>query len=119
MGLRERILEHDDISRETVDVPQWECKVEVRSMTVAERSRMMQQAADDAESGKKALDFTKLYPSIIIACVFDPETGDRVFTEEDAPALLEKSSGAVEPLAKLALALSGITEDGEASAGKG
>lgn len=115
-GLRDKILNNDDSSSTTLEVPEWDhAKVEIRSMSVRERSKIME--AVDVTKG--TLDFTKFYPDIIIACVFDPETGEKVFTPADADSILDRNVGVIERLCKEAMVLSGVEDGAEAAAGKG
>lgn len=107
MSLREQILASSDIQTKLVDIPLWGVTVEVRGMTAAARASLLQRAA--LEGG--AIDLTSLYPTLVIGCTFDPETGERVFSESDFAAVGEKSGAAVELIAAEAMRLSGISED--------
>jgi len=102
VSLRDRILDADDIGRELVDVPQWGVEVEVRTMSAGKRSRMLQTCALPDGS----VDLDRLYP---MATVFDPESGERVFTEADMEALQEKSAASIEFVAQKAMEMSGMT----------
>jgi hypothetical protein len=114
VSLRDKILAADDIGRELMTVPLWEVEVEVRTMTAAERSKMLNSAMDDEGN----MDLEQLYPRILIATVFDPETGEQVFTEDDVSALQNKSASAVETVAQKSMALSGLTAGAVDDAGK-
>ena len=105
MSLRDRILDADDIGRELVDVPQWGVEVEVRTMSAGKRSRMLQTCALPDGS----VDLDRLYPILIVATVFDPDSGERVFTEADMEALQEKSAASIEFVAQKAMEMSGMT----------
>jgi hypothetical protein len=105
VSLRDRILQSDDIGREELDIPQWGVTVEVRTMSAGKRSRMLQ-TCTLPDGG---VDLDRLYPMLIIATVFDPETGESVFAEEDMPALQDKSAGAIEFVAQKAMEMSGMT----------
>ena len=110
-SLRERILSAQDIQSERVYVPEWDVEVEVRSMTGAQRARVLQGATVDGE-----VDLERLYPILLIETVYDPETGDRVFSPADRDALNAKNSGALERIAKVAMRLSGIDAGAEDAA---
>jgi len=105
VSLRDRILAADDIGRTTVDVPQWGVQVEVRTMSAGKRSRMLQTCT--LPDG--TVDLDRLYPMLIIATVFDPADGERIFTEEDITLLQEKSASAIEFVAQKAMEMSGMT----------
>lgn len=105
MSLRDRILAADDIGRRTVEVPEWDAEVEVRTMTAAARSAMLKRCTDQAGN----LDTEKLYVLLVISSTFDPETGDKLFTESDTGPLGEKSAAAVETVARAVMEMSGMT----------
>lgn len=102
--LREKILNSKDIKTESVFVDDWQVEVEVRGMTGKARAALMDNTMKD--NGK--MDFEKLYPELLIATVYDPETGEQVFQPADRDQLNTKSSGAMEKVAKVAMKLSGL-----------
>lgn len=113
--LRDAILNAHDITSELVDVPEWGVEVEVRSMTARERSRaIMAWRTDDDE-----VDLEKLYPVLLVQTVFDPDTGKRVFRDQDADGLNMKNSAALERLASVAIRLSGMDQRAVDKAGEG
>lgn len=114
-GLRDQIFASKDLDSEIVEVPEWGLKLEVRSMSAGERSRSMRNWLDDDQK----VDLEKFYPAIIAASVFDPESGERVFEQDDAEKLNEKSSRVIERLAMVALRLSGMSPEGIDAAGEG
>lgn len=114
MSLRDRILAADDIGKELFNVPLWDVEVEIRTMTASERSKMLNSAMD--KDGN--LDLEQLYPRILIATVFDPKSGEKVFDADDVAALQNKSASAVESVAQKAMTLSGLTPDAVDDAGK-
>jgi hypothetical protein len=103
-----------DIPSETVDVPEWGVKVEVRGMTGAERTRIMDLAVD--QKGGVNLQF--VYPEIVIATSFDQESGEQIFGPKDRDALLAKSATALDRLASVGMRLSGFTQESADDAGK-
>jgi hypothetical protein len=105
-----------DISGELMEIKEWGVKVEIRTMTARQRARVMENAIDPL-TGKSSI--SGIYPEIAIACVFDPESGEPVFSIEDKDALLEKSGAVLEKIASKAMTLSGLTEEASASLGKG
>ena len=107
MSLRDQILASSDIQSKLVDIPAWGVTVEVRGMTAAARASLLQRAAVDGGG----VDLTALYPSLVIGCTFDPDTGERVFSDVDFAAIGDKSGAAVELIAAEAMSLSGISED--------
>ena len=115
MSLRDRILASDDIGKQIITVPHWDdVELEIRTMTAAERASMLNSAVGpDGE-----MDLEELYPRILIGTIFDPETGEAVFTHEDVSALKNKSASAVEFVAQKSMALSGLTGEAVDAEGK-
>lgn len=116
VSIRDQIMKAKDISGELMEIKEWGVKVEIRTMTARQRARVMENAIDPL-TGKSSI--SVIYPEIAIACVFDPESGEPVFTIDDKDALLEKSGAVLEKIASKAMTLSGLTEEASASLGKG
>ena len=116
VSIRDQIMKAKDISGELMEIKEWGVKVEIRTMTARQRARVMENAIDPI-TGKSSISI--IYPEIAIACVFDPESGEPVFTVDDKDALLEKSGAVLEKIASKAMVLSGLTEEASASLGKG
>lgn len=115
VSLREKIRSTPDSSAEVVDVPEWDVKIEVRSMTAKVRARMLRECVDPQEG---TMDFEKLYPALLVACCFDPEQNEPVFVADDVGWINEKASGPVERLAQAGMRLSGLSREA-VDAGKG
>lgn len=107
MSLRDQIIASSDLSYEDVEVPEWAVTVRVVSPTVRERSRIVAAFMDD--HGK--VDLERMYPTLVIATAVDPETGDRLFSDEDHEALCGKNGLAVERVAQAALRVAGLGEN--------
>lgn len=114
MSLRDKILSAKDLKAEKVYIEEWDVEVEIRSLTGKSRANLMSEAMD--KSGK--MDFEKLYPELIISCTFDPESGDQVFNKTDKEVINSKSGGALEKIARVAMKLSGLTEESMVEAEK-
>ena len=113
MSLRDQILAASDIERRVVTVPEWgDAKVEVRSPTGADRAAVVSiiNTADP--------DPTLLYPALLIPSLYAPETGERLFSDDDAEALNAKNGIVLERLATVALELVAVTPEA-LEAGKG
>lgn len=115
MSIRDQILAVQDIPTELVDVPEWGVKIEVRGMTGAERTRIM----DKATASAGEMNLQMIYPEIVIATSFDPETGEQVFLPEDQSILLSKSATALDRVAMVGMRLSGFTKESADELGKG
>ncbi len=119
MSLRDDILEATDIPTEMVNVQEWDCAVEVRGMSLAEREAVGQIAVSEMEAREKGGRSEKSFnAACAVASAFDPKTGERIFTEADIPALAQKSASAVMRVATVAQRLSGLSEESETAAGK-
>jgi hypothetical protein len=108
IDLRNAILNANDIEEETVEVKEWGVKILVRGLTGEERSAMMNECID---MKTRTMDMSKLYTSLVIACSFDPESKEKIFTSADAGPLNKKSGKALEVIAKKASLLSGMNDD--------
>lgn len=119
MNLRERIFAAKDIESRMVSVPEWDAVVELRTPTVLRRGEMIAEFMRD--DGK--IDYVRMYPALVVATAYDPETGEQLFTLEDISALSEKSAKALERLGEVAVELAGMEkaadrlEEGKAVSG--
>jgi hypothetical protein len=108
MNIRETILNSNDIKKEVITVEEWgNVKIEIRTMSGLERANMLKSSVNKDGT----TDLVKLYPEVIIASVYDPDTGLKVFTKEDRDIINSKSSACIEKVAKVALKLNGLDED--------
>lgn len=114
MSLRESILNANDLESTIVELPVWGVRLEVRSLDGRSRARLLSTAAKPDGS----VDLERLYPDMVIACTYDPETGERVFTDDDREVLLGKSASQLEKLALAAMEVSGMTPGSQEAAGK-
>ncbi len=114
MSIRDQILAVQDIPTQLVEVPEWGVKIEVRGMTGAERTRIMDKATADAGE----MNLQMIYPEIVIATSFDPLTGEQVFVPEDRDILLSKSATALDRVAMVGMRLSGFTKESADELGK-
>jgi len=114
VSLRDRILAADDIGKDVMEVPEWGCSLEVRTVTAGERSKMIKAALTD----EGTLDTVSLFPMLIISSCFDPDTGEQVFGPDDLAALQGKSAAAVERIGQKAMEMSGMTSEAVDAEGK-
>lgn len=104
-SLRESILQLDDLATKEVHVEAWNLTLTVRELPLRERTRVM----DLHNAGKPDESIVQT----VIAGTID-EYDARLFTEEDAAALAEKSENAMLDLYKAIMELSGVNMAGEA-----
>ena len=87
---------------ERVYVPAWEAEVEVRSLSVGRAAELRAAAeGDDERLGMLAL----------LEAIYDPETGERAFTDADAAVLDQQSIGVVKTLTEVLTRVSGMSGD--------
>ncbi len=103
--LRDKVFLAQDIAKELVSVPEWGVEIEVRTMTALERSALLGAAYD--ENGRP--DLTRIYPELLIAACYDPQSGEKVFEPADRDALNGKSGAALERVAQVAVRLAGLS----------
>lgn len=107
MGLRDQILSSQDRALEILTVPEWNCDVWIRTMTGKERDAL--EAESVSRRGKNAqANMDNFRARLAVRCVADQE-GVRVFTDEDADALGEKSGTALGRIYDAAARLNGYT----------
>ena len=78
MSLREQILKADDFKYKVIEVPEWDTRLRIRTLSVGDAIKMM----GEKETIKQAVE-------TLIAAVVD-EKGDAVFTPADQEALSKK-----------------------------
>jgi hypothetical protein len=116
MSLRDKILKiTDDTPSELVEIPEWDVKVLVRGMTLAGKDDFLANIVDTKTSKTNVRNFTS---GILIACSYDPDSNERLFTEADIPILKEKSAVAVQRIVDVGTRLSGLTDEAVDVAGK-
>ncbi len=114
-SLRTKVLNAKDIKTKRVPVPAWDCELEVRGLTGAQRADIVERATVKGENAKgedtSRVDDRILGPLLLIACCYDPENGEQVFEDGDADALPQKSAEALDIVLAEALKLNGMTKD--------
>ena len=109
MSLRDKIISTDDIQKELVEIPEWGVILEVRGMNGADRSRIIEMVSN--EDG--GVSVGSMYIETVIASTYDPDSGERVFSESDRDVLTTKAASAIDRIAKVGMRLSRM--DGGAS----
>jgi hypothetical protein len=113
VSIRDQILNSNDIPKKLVKVKEWNVEIEVRGMTGAERTRIL-----DLAQGDGGMNLQMVYPEIVISTAFDAETGEKIFSPEDRTALLSKSANALDALATVGMQLSGFLAETSNDLGK-
>ena len=113
---REMIRAADDNETRTVKIPEWNnVTVRVKSMSAADRAATFQETADNDE----VVVLESFWKRIMMECVLEEHSNDRVFEPADAEWLLsDKSADVINRLAEVCMEVSGLTPDGVDVAGK-
>ncbi|MEE8482750.1 MAG: hypothetical protein V3S12_05300 [Acidiferrobacterales bacterium] len=101
------ILGLKDLRTKVVDVPAWDCKLTIRELGLGDGLSLF--ALATSEDGKEIMD-AEAIAQVVAWGVIDPDTGKRLFSDADVPALLEKSQKALLDLYKEIVNLSGGAE---------
>ena len=115
MLTREQILKVDDIQIEKVEVPVWHDHVFVKGLTGEERDAFeisIMRFEPGEKSGEKPKTIPILENMRAKLCVMTicNEKGERLFKDQDVPALGRKSADALDTCYTVAQRLSGLTE---------
>jgi hypothetical protein len=108
-SIKELILSSQDIQAETVEVPEWGCKVVLRGLTGRQRDQF-EEACRRVEGRKVEVDLDNVRAKLLVRCMFD-DSGARVFADDDADALGNKSGKVLARLVPIAQRLSGLSDD--------
>lgn len=113
---KDLILSADDLKKEEIDVPEWGGKVCIRTMRGEERDSFEQSIFDGQGTVKDKLDNVR---ARLLVLVLVDEAGNRLFTDQDIPALGKKSAGVLDRLFEVAKRLNRISrKDVEELAGE-
>lgn len=106
-ALKDKILQADDLEKKQVHISEWDATVEVRSLTGKQRATIIKSVM--GPNGK--IEFIdRIYTDLLVACCYDPEIGEPLFTDADKDALINKNGSALENIAHVAMNLSGLSE---------
>lgn len=106
-SLRERIAARRPYTTQDVYVPAWEETVQVRSLSLGVRNEMMERVMDPET---KEPNLQLLFPELLIRTAHDPETGERIFADDDLAFINGQDAEAADTVAKVAMELSGMAE---------
>jgi hypothetical protein len=101
---RSQILQIDDLEREEVDVPEWGDTVVLRTLTGAERAKMVAGFLKASQADPDE----NLYYHLAIASMCNPNDGAQLFPDPiDVPVVIQKSGAALDHLVGPARQLNG------------
>lgn len=111
------ILAADDLPTEEVEVREWGGSVLVRGLTG--RQRIDYEASMAVMRGGQLVpDVENSMAKLVARAIIDPDTGEPMFTPQEAHALGEKSSAALTRVFEVAARLSGMAEGATVEVGK-
>lgn len=113
-NLKTKILAAKDRKSDTMVISEWDVIVEVRGMSGATRAKFIETAYAGGAAGEGADEkanvkvLMPLVPEFVVDGVYDPATGEKVFTKEDIEAIQEKDGEILQRIAMKVIALSGL-----------
>ena len=115
---RDAILGAVDVQTEKVDVPEWGGDVIIRGLTGDELDAFQGSIRQfrpslDGKGMEPVLIQEGMRAKLLVKCLVD-ETGERLFTDQDAPALGAKNGAVIDKLYDIASRLSGLSEEEKA-----
>ncbi|MBU9608251.1 phage tail assembly chaperone [Burkholderia multivorans] len=114
---RAAILAANDLSTETVEVPEWGGAVILRTMTGTQRDAYETSLMTKDAAGRYTVDTENMRAKLVIFTAVD-KTGTPVFTLDDLGALAGKNAAVIERLFVTAQRINGLAKDAVADAEK-
>jgi hypothetical protein len=115
--LKAQILAADDRPFEDLDIEEWGVKIRVRGMTGTERDAYEAKAVKLNQGGKDLeVQLRDFRSRLVVKCLYDPETNERIFADDEAAQLGAKAGKVIDRLFDVAQELSGMTEGAVARA---
>jgi hypothetical protein len=117
VSIKDKIRQAQNLHTEIVNIPEWDVKVEVRSMSARQRAALQTLLNNETvEVGAKQ---EQMWAFLLGSCCFDPETGDNVFSDEDMDWLFDHSAFApIDRLATACLNVSAVMKGASDELGK-
>lgn len=112
MGLRDDILDADDLRREPVEVPEWGLEdglyvQELPALNMQEWATEMEEFQEKLQSGTADVDWRA---RLLVETLVD-EDGERVFEDGDMADLSRKANSVIDRLADQAMRVNGFEPD--------
>jgi hypothetical protein len=119
LSLRDRIKAAPQVAKEVVRINEWDIDIEVRGITLGQRSRIMRDGYTKGEDPTPV--YEVFYPLLLAFACYNPVDGTAIWTEtpEDAAFINALNPAPVDTLARVAMKLSGLSskEGAEKNAG--
>lgn len=116
MSIRDKILAvTNDTPSEQIHIEEWGVDVLVRGFSLGAKDDFLTSVYNPET---KKSDIKAFTVGVLIGTAYDPESGEKLFTESDIPVLKQKSAAAVQRIVDVGSRLSGLTDDAIEVAGK-
>ncbi len=118
MSLRDQIISSDDLTFEDHEIPEWgNAKVRVCGLSGTERDAYESKMVSVRDKGADFdLHLANFRAKLLVKCLFDPETGERIFGDNEVNVLGAKSGVVLDRLHDIAHRLSGMDDGAPARA---
>lgn len=109
LELVEHIANVPDLRERLVGVPEWGVKILVKGLPAVDRNEILQNAMKGSKDGQPNM--VLVYPDLIIASCYHPQTGKKLFTTAHRGMLNSKSGAAMDRLTNAINELSAFGSD--------
>lgn len=117
MNIKDKIL-NAKLKSEKIYISQWDAEIEVKELNGGQRAKFFDNTVSVDKYGNVKTHLEKMNTEIIILSCYDPETGERLFKEEDRELILQASGEAIDQIAQVALKISGLSNNAVVEAEK-
>lgn len=104
------ILAADDKPRATIEVPEWGGMVTIRSLSGTQMTRLL---SDYDKAKKNTGSQYRLQITVAAWSMIDPDTGERLFSDNEIHELAERSSAALKIVFDAASEHNGLTPEAQ------
>lgn len=117
MSLKDDILADDDGKWEDVKTPEWKSSpvTRVKALSGTERDAFEASSRQLRPNPKGGFDVVPNQENararFLVRAIIDPDTGERIFTDQDANALGRKNAAVLDRLFEVGTRLSGMSDD--------
>lgn len=108
MDIKAKVFAADDLPSELVPCPEWGVSLTVRALDGDQSDAFEESSLDSSDLQNPRVKLAGQRARLVALSVVDPETGARVFSDDDVKALGKKSSAVLRRLYRVAARLSGI-----------
>ena len=104
MSLKDKIKNAEDLRAETITIDEWDVTLEVRAFSARKRLELGR-LATDSSGQENSIEFVA---RLLKESIYDPETHDPVFTDDDVGWLMDKSGAVLDRLTLKAMEVNGL-----------